>query len=317
MTHVVFKKTKKTQGAFLLCLSFLALAAAAPCLAQSSDDALTNRLRRIENELDTLNRAVYKGEKAEMPAPLSDPSSPAAANAEIRINELETQIRDLTGKLEQKEYDIQQLQTRLDRLEASAKAAPATTALHTTAGSTNAVSPATDTPAEAPPAIDMAPAGSDLPDPAVPAPDTNAGEPPAGLKTATPQKGDDPASVYESSYGHLKSGNYDMAEAGFNDFLKQYPDHALAANAMYWLGESYYARDKFDQASKVFAQAYQKYPGGPKGADNLLKLGMSLNGAGKKKEACIALTQVAKEYPSGPAPVLRRAEQEMAALDCR
>jgi tol-pal system protein YbgF len=300
--------TKKAQGGILLCLSLLALTSAVPALAQS--DELTNRLRRIENELDTLNRAVYKGDKSEMPAPLSSDASGdnGAANAEVRLQQMESQIRELTGKLEQKEYDIQQLQTRLDRMEAAGRTAAtppqpasANTAMQTTSGSMNT--------ATAQPNPALTPEDSALPSPAA--------EPTPGLKTATPQKGDDPASLYEAAYGHLKAGNHDMAQAGFNDFLKQYPDHVLAANAMYWLGESYYVRAQYDQAAKTFAQAYQKYPGGPKGADNLLKLGMSLNGTGKKTEACIALAQVAKEYPNGPAPVLRKAEQEMATLDCR
>lgn len=308
MTLIGIYTTKKAQGGILLCLSLLALASAMPALAQSDD--LTNRLRRIENELDTLNRAVYKGDKSAMPAPLSAdaPGGEAAAGAEVRIQQLETQIRELTGKLEQKEYDIQQLQTRLDRIEAAVKNAappqPNTQAMHTTSGSMNTA--AAETPTDLKPEDSALPSG---------APDTT--EPTPGLKTATPQKADDPASLYEVAYGHLKAGNHDMAQAGFNDFLKQYPDHVLAANAMYWLGESYYVRAQYDQAAKTFAQAYQKYPGGPKGADNLLKLGMSLNGTGKKTEACIALAQVAKEYPNGPAPVLRKAEQEMATLDCR
>jgi tol-pal system protein YbgF len=292
----------------LLSIGLLSFALSNPASAQA--DELQNRLRRIENELDTLNRAVYRGDKAaDMPAPLTSTEPTSGGNTEIRLQQIENQLRELTGKLEQQGFDIQQIQTQMDRLEAQSKT------------DREDRPPASIPPlADQPPSVGLNPNGLKPEDSALPGdpPDVPSVSAPAeSMKTLTPQKGSDPASLYEMAYGHLKSGNHDQAEAGFNDFIKQYPDHALSANAMYWLGESYYVQGQFDQASKTFAQAYQKYPGGPKGADNLLKLGMSLSGTGKKKEACIALSQVAKEYPNGPAPVLRKAEQEMATLDCR
>lgn len=303
-----------TRYFFLFMISALGLTLVNPAQAQSDD--LVNRLNRIENELNTLNRAVYKGETPPTPNYIESTSTDAVANIEVRLQQMESQLRDLTGKVEQQGYDLQQIQTRLDRAEAVAAQAaipaqpPLQPPMMQTTGAPGSLTTGDFAPMPQPATTDYPP----LEDSALPQP---APEPALGLKTATPQRGNDAASVYERAYAHLRGGEYAEAEKGFNEFLTTYPDHALSANAVYWLGESYYVRQEYAQAAKTFAQAYQKYPGGPKAADNLLKLGMSLNGTGKKKEACIALAQVSKEYPNGPAPVLRRAEQEMATLDCR
>lgn len=305
-----------------LCLS--CLVGTALCLpgavhAQNNNE-LNARLDRVENELNTLNRAVYKGE-APPPGRL-DPASSGSGNFEVRFQELESQLRDITGRVEQQNYDIEQLKMQVERLREVAQQAPAPAPAAATSappsqaqpGSFGGGDPYADAAPPQPRAQDMVnetAGGFDAP---VPNLDPN---PPVGLKTSNPALSGDPAAQYEQAFAYLKAGDYGAAEQGFQAFLNNNPGHALSANAIYWLGESFYVRGQFDKASKVFAEAYQKYPGGPKGADNLLKLGMSLGGAGKKSDACVALNQLSKEYPNGPAPILRRAEQEMASLDCR
>lgn len=267
--------------------------------AQSND--IVNRLKRIENDVDTLNRAVYKGEKP--PAPISDGG--ASSDVESRINQIETDLRNLTGKVEQQSYDNQQLQQKLDMIETQLREQPpmaqqAQPDMHNN-------SPVSD-PNVIPPTM---PDGT----PAVLRPDAPMGGDVTGAETGAAAI--DAASLYEQGFGEIKRSDYAAAEKSFAAFMKQYPTHALAPNALYWLGETYYVRKDYDKASRTFAEAYQKFPGGPKGADNLLKLAMSLAGKGEKENACIALGQLRKEYPKGPEPVLKRGEQEMATLGCK
>ncbi|MCB1530531.1 MAG: tol-pal system protein YbgF [Rhodospirillales bacterium] len=255
-----------------------------------------NRLNRVENEIDTLNRAVYKGE---MPPPgIRSEAGSSESGVEVRLQELEMQLRDMTGKIEQQSYDLQNLQSRLNDLEAAQR--------YQAQEDRSSFSP-----------LERDTTSYNKPDSAgdLPAQEMDRGA--VGMKTARPVPADSAAGQYEQAFSYLKSGDYGAAEKGFEVFLEKYPDHALSANAIYWLGETYYVRNEYEKAAKVFAQAYQKYPGGPKGADNLLKLGMSLGGMGKTKDACIALGQLQTEYPKGPTPVLRRAQQESDKLDCR
>ena len=307
----------KKLSALTLIMIAASVTCPSPLFAQSND--VLNRISRLENEIDTLNRAVYRGEKPPAPPPYVSASGKMdAGGMEVRLQQLESQIRDLTGRIEQQGFEIEQVNQRLDKMEMMASRPP-------DIGAAQAPMPTQQTP---PPIV--SPQSTALPQIDNPSidygyKDSSAGTPSpqdqpgitSMLKTATPQKSNDAAGLYEQAFAALKTGDYETAEKGFDDFIKTYPDHALTANAVYWLGETYYVRQKYDQAAKIFAEAYQKTPGGPKAPDNLLKLGMSLAGMGKTKEACVVLGQLKREYPNGPGPILQRGEQEWDSLDCR
>lgn len=321
------------QAAIAACLL---LATVAFPVSVRADDT-SSRLRQLEGSVDTLNRAVFKGE---MPAPGSVSSAPSAdyqASVESRLGALETQIRELTGKVEQQEFENSQLKTKLDKALADIElrfqdagatpAAPAATTSGTVPMKQSGTLAPNDMGGEIAPSVGQAP---ESPVAIVPSDNPNAPasqnsptvqnlgtmtEAPGGA-TIPPKAGDDPAGQYEMAFSLLKGGNNASARNGFEEFIKTYPNHPLMANATYWLGESYYADGQFEKAARVFAEGYKKYPKSPKVADSLLKMGMSLGGAGKTKEACVTLQQLKKEFPSGDGVTLRRADQEMSKLGC-
>lgn len=322
------------QAALAACCLFMA----GPAHAQQNDDTF-NRLNRLERELDTLNRAVYKGEKSSTaPQPLSGGGDSYQANLEVRLSDIEKQMRDLTGKIEQQGFDIQQMRERLDRSLADMElrlgdlekrsgvtsGATGTSADGSTAtgdwapGQFSADVPPPDVP---PPGIATS-SPATISDPNAPAPANSPTQRQLGTLTEAPggavipPSGNDAASVYENAFSQLKSGNYGVAQRDFDAFLKANPKHPLAPNATYWLGETYYAQGKYDQAARIFAESYKTYPKGPKAADSLLKLGMSLGGSGKTREACVSFKQLKKEFPTGQTTAVRRADQEMSRLGC-
>src|SRR5690606_27427724 len=97
--------------------------------------------------------------------------------------------------------------------------------------------------------------------------------------------------LYDAAFQALREQRYERAEAAFKEFLNRYSDDALAGNAQYWLGETYYVRGNYQESAKVFAHGFQKYPKSSKAPDNLLKLGLSLAQNKKTKEACLTLHQ--------------------------
>ena len=325
------------QAAIAACCLF----AVTPAHAQQDDTF--NRINRLEREIDTLNRAVYKGQQpATAPTSIMSSSSDTGyqANLEVRLSEMEKQLRDLTGKLEQQTFENQQLRERLDRSQADIELRLGDlekkngVASPQGAVNTNPVPGGTLTGADTmggnPPMPGSEPmlqpsagnAAAPITDPNAPAPSNSPtskqlgtlNQAPGGA--SIPPSGSDPASLYENAFSQLKSGNYGVAQRDFNGFLTAHPDHPLASNATYWLGETYYAQQKYDQASRIFAESYKKYPKGPKAADSLLKLGMSLGGAGKSKEACVSFKQLKKEFASTANTAVRRADQEMSRLGC-
>ena len=287
--------------------------------AQSSRDTFS-RLDRIENELQTLNRAVYRGERAPPPPPSSvstydnsrvTTGGRAYADLEVRLQQLETDLRQMRGLVEQQGNKIRQLEAeskraqsdievRLNDLERnvmSVEASPHSDSKPAQAGS--AVSPS-DSLAET----------SDISKSLQSSPGSTLNAKSLAVKD------DKAAAVYENAFSMLKNEQYEKAGQEFRSFLELYSDHVLSGNAKYWLGETYYVRGEYEQAARIFAEAFQVYPDSAKAPDNLLKLGLSLASLGSKDDACVALQELYKKYGDTPTPVIRRTEQEMARLGC-
>ena len=309
----------KAQGLRPLCLAAIVgmglfCVSVQPAFAQSD---VQSRVKRLENEIETLSRAIYKGETPPAGA-FSSPSDDAARAAmETRINQLEAQLREMTGTIEQQSYEIKLLK---EQAEAAKNAPPVTM---NQVGRPLGSSPLTDSlyggegTTGAPPQPTAAPGTGIQQIPAT----GQAGQlgtltQTPGSSTYNPPAGNDPSAVYEAAFALVKEGSYDQAEIGLKDFIARFPDHTLTPNARYWLGETYYVRKDYPQAARIFAQAYQQAPKGPKGPDNLLKLGLSLAGMGNKKDACIALTQLQTEYGGTANPVIDRAGREMKTIGC-
>lgn len=225
------------------------------------------------------------------------------ANNEIRLQQLETQIRDLTGRLEEQDNEISQLKEKLlDLQNAQIKS-------QNSAGASQIEVPTRDP--------------APMPNPKAGLNTTLPFETPelSGIKTKPVTAGNElpmeATAQYESSFAALKAKNYDMAQEGFEDFLKNNKGHLLSANAKYWLGETHYVRGEYKEAAKTFAEGFQTYPESAKAPDMLLKLGMALNGMGKEDDACVALSQVAVKFPLAGNDLLARATAEMDRLGCK
>ncbi|WP_296749662.1 tol-pal system protein YbgF [Thiobacillus sp.] len=112
---------------------------------------------------------------------------------------------------------------------------------------------------------------------------------------ATPQP--DPqleARGYEAALGHFREANYAGAIAGFKGFLKAYPDSALASNAQYWIGYSYYALKDYKSALAHQQKLVAVYPASAKVPDAQLNIAASqialdnIDGARKTLEELVA-----------------------------
>ena len=107
-----------------------------------------------------------------------------------------------------------------------------------------------------------------------------------------------------------------MAGQAFAEFLAAHPDHPLASNAQYWLGESYYVQKNYDSAAKAFLEGYRRFGDGQKAPDSLLKLGASLNAMDEKEEACVVLRELATRFPKARSPIKRKAAAVRRRAGC-
>ena len=109
-------------------LVLAALAAAPAAFAQTQPDlrALTDRIERLQRDVDVLQRRLAVG-GAPPPAaaspggsvssqPLVNPGEGYVGQSEARFGALEGQQREQTGRLEEIQFKLRQLETRLDKL---------------------------------------------------------------------------------------------------------------------------------------------------------------------------------------------------------
>ena len=80
-------------------------------------------------------------------------------------------------------------------------------------------------------------------------------------------------------------------------FLKRYPEHDLAVNAAYWIGETYYAEKNYEQAILQFEEIIQKYGDHPKVASAMLKQALAFESTGDQATAKLLLQRVIERYP--------------------
>ena len=121
---------------------------------------------------------------------------------------------------------------------------------------------------------------------------------------------------YTFAFKLLRKRDYDTAEAALREFVERYPDDALAGNAMYWMGETYYVRKDYAEAARIFLDAYQRFPNGNKAADNLFKLAKSLSQIGENESACTTYGKLLKSFPAANARILASTRSFMSRLEC-
>jgi tol-pal system protein YbgF len=106
-----------------------------------------------------------------------------------------------------------------------------------------------------------------------------------------------PEAQYQQGLEAMKSGDPAKAREFFTKFLDQHPKHKLAANAHYWLGETYYSEKNFEQAILEFQEVIKNFPEKDKVPAAMLKQGMAFKEMGDAKSSIYIYKKLAEEYP--------------------
>ncbi|WP_432822508.1 tol-pal system protein YbgF [Trichloromonas sp.] len=116
--------------------------------------------------------------------------------------------------------------------------------------------------------------------------------------TTAPALQASPENLYETALEKIqKSGDYSGARNNLQLFLKNNPQHPLAVNALYWIGESYYGEKSYENAILQFQDVIQKHPTHPKAPAAMLKQGLSFQALGDIQNARILMQKVQETYP--------------------
>jgi tol-pal system protein YbgF len=174
-----------------------------------------------------------------------------------KLEENNFRIADLAQKLDDKSFKITELSARLDELDAKVKTL--------TVGGQGLATAPTGTAADRD-------------------------------KKSAP-KAVEPSEAYRQAMNDYNSGNFDLALAGFQNYLTQFPDASQVDKAQYWVGECYYSKKEFDRAIEAFAKVVKTYPKSDKVPGAKLKIGYSYLNENHTAKAKEWLNRVIKEYP--------------------
>jgi tol-pal system protein YbgF len=281
---------------------------AAPLEAQTSQGelgSLVGRIDQVERELKDVQRAVYTGRAQPgrgIAGATSKLDAQTADHLTTRIDELDNELRQLTGQVEELGFKINQLSEQFQKY----------------SGDTDARLNALEGNGPAPPAPPPGAQGTPAPNAnntgLAPGPQT-LGKIPADSVPVQPQ------GTYQDQYntalGFLRQQDYGRAETALKRFLAEHGETDLAGPAMFWLGEVYFVQSRYPDAAQTFLDALKKYPQSAKAPDSMLKLGMSLAKLKQVKEACLAFRDLPKKFPNASQTILQRAKVEAERTGCK
>ena len=137
---------------------------------------------------------------------------------------------------------------------------------------------------------------------------TTAGSPPqAGVpNVSAPVAAPAPRELYTQAYADFARGNYDLAIAGFAEYIKAYPATDFTDNAQYWIGECLYGKKQFAEAIEAWNTLFRDYPSSDKLPDARVKKGMALEKLGRRSQALVEYRYVVDRFPNTQAARIAR-----------
>lgn len=289
-----------------ICAALVAIATPAPAVAQVDD-----RLRRIESQLNALQRAVFPGgddrffepeiTAQDTPTQAATPQVTTSALTDVlaRLDAIEGQLARLTAATEVNENALSAVETRLAALEQGGASGTTTTtaAVRPSAGSgASGVIPVPDDSEPVEIAIDSGTetGGASGSGETSPTPERVAAVQ-AIAKPATDDAGDD-----EYSYGFRlwDAGFYPEAQQQLSMFVEQYPDHWRTTYGRNLLGRAFLDAGQPRAAATHFFENYQSDSEAARAPDSLLYLSESMIALGDTRRACIALAEFGENYPA-------------------
>lgn len=251
---------------------------------------------QLREDVQVLQRKLYREQQ--------DGLAPASAQeVAVKMGQFDQDLRTAVGKVDELEYKIKTLNERIDvmnkDIDVRFKMLEGKPLEGVGLGAQAQETKKFDAPvAEGAPASivgDAISKGTDLP----------------AVKTLSAEE------IYKQGMEALNAGDQDLAAQKFTSVMTKYPEHTLAGNAQYWLGEAYYAKKDYAKAAVAFGKGLEKYKNGNKGADSLLKLGMSMRELGKKEEACTAFKSLPTEFANADDDIKMKAADFAKALECK
>jgi tol-pal system protein YbgF len=128
---------------------------------------------------------------------------------------------------------------------------------------------------------------------------------------------DGPRDQFNGAVAAYKEGQYADAEAQLKAFLAANPTHSRAADAIFYLGETYLQRSRPREAAEQYLRLSTDYGKSAKAPEGMMRLGQSLAMLGNNEQACATFAEVGKRYPTASSFVRKSVEHEIQNHHCQ
>lgn len=112
--------------------------------------------------------------------------------------------------------------------------------------------------------------------------------------------------LFSTSRMDMNRGKYDLAMMGFESFLEQFPEHPLADDARYYIGEALLAKGEYTEAAVSFLTLTRKHPESDLVPPALYKAGYCYKIMEQDALADQYFYKLLAEYPDSPEAELAR-----------
>lgn len=258
------KVLMKTATA-IICSGFVVCAVAytAPLEMRGGDDSLDDH--RSTNEPEYTQQYVGANSAADTD---TDPASDSATKKQLsfisRLSQLEGEVRDLRGQLEEQSHKMRQMISLQSKLFQDID-----TRLDALAGMPN----------------------NGTHSPGIPQPRNAESKP----SVQSPQN---EQNAYQAAYNLLRNKQYAQAKHAMKSFIDLYPEGEFAVNAHYWLGELSLLTGDNKLAKSEFETVIKKYPASSKVSDAMLKVGLLYLEGGEQKQAKKQFQTIVTAFPN-------------------
>lgn len=117
-------------------------------------------------------------------------------------------------------------------------------------------------------------------------------------------------SEYNAATALMQERKFDESIVKLSEFSQAHPDHPLAANSLYWVGEIFLVQREADKAKVYFERIVSDHPSHSKVPDSLYKLGVIAQQSSNSALAKTYFQRVLNEYPQTQSAKLSKARLE-------
>ena len=133
---------------------------------------------------------------------------------------------------------------------------------------------------------------------------SSGGSPPGGAAGST--EAGDPLEMFASAEGALQRGSFSTARAGFEEFLRAFPQHQRAPAAQLHIGDAHDRAKEPAAALQAYQRVLELHPNSPQAATALYRAAMVELSRNNRDRARTMFNQLGTAYPRSPEATLAK-----------